>query len=645
MCGIAGLAGAKSDQDQDLRTIARRMCQPLQHRGPDGEGVWADADHGVALGHRRLAILDLSPQGAQPMTSMCGRFVIVYNGEIYNHLALRHQLPDHPWRGHSDTETVLALFSRHGVCSTLPLLTGMFAMAVWDRQLQTLTLARDRMGEKPLYWGHLPHGSFAFASELGALRAHPQWRAEVDRQALALFTRYGNVPAPRSIYRGFSKLLPGSWLRRSADGRIEHGSYWNAAQVASDARRRSRQLSDEEAVERLDELLRDVVRGQLIADVPLGAFLSGGVDSSTIVALMAQTSSAPVKTFTIGFGESGYNEAEHAKAVARHLGTHHTELYVEPRDALEMVPRLSTIYDEPFADASQIPTALIARMARRHVTVALSGDAGDELFAGYSRYEIAHRLWRALSRIPLGVRESAARMLGGVPVERWDAMIAHLPRRLRGMASGDRVHKLAQSMLAQPDHRSLYHEMLCFWPSSTEVVIGSDSSEEASESAWPTDPALDDFERMCLFDQQTYLPNDILVKLDRASMAASLETRVPLLDHRVFDFAWSLPMGIKRRDGRAKWVLRQVLRRYVPASLFERPKQGFSVPLDAWLRGPLREWAEAMIAPQRLAREGFFDPVRVREAWEAHLHGHRRFHQRLWCVLMFQGWLETTRGA
>lgn len=640
MCGIAGLLAAPGRPQAIEPAVAERMRDAIAHRGPDDAGLWIDAEQGVALGHRRLAVLDLSAAGHQPMVSHCARYVVVYNGEIYNHLELRAGLGDLPWRGHSDTETLLALFTRHGVVDTLPRLVGMFAMAVWDRDTATLTLARDRMGEKPLYWGRLGDAGIGFGSELRALQAHPAFRGEVDRDAVAMLLRRSCIPAPHSIWRGIQKLAPASWVRLSRDGTVAQGRYWDLAATALSGLERPHALTDDEAADELESRLRDALRGQMIADVPLGAFLSGGVDSSTIVALMSQLGAHKVRTFCIGFDGGATSEAVHARAVARHLGTEHTELTVGAADALALVPALAHHYDEPFADSSQLPTLLVSQMARRHVTVALSGDAGDELFGGYNRYLIAQRLWPRLARLPLSLRRAAARLIQALPPAGWDAALAGpqrlLPAARRHADVGAKLHKLARDVLPAADAQALYRALTTQWPAPP--VLGGQAGADGFDPTLPhwRDPVAG----MTLADQLGYLPDDILVKVDRASMAHALETRAPFLDHRLVEWAWGLPLQQKIRGGQTKWLLRQVLYRHVPRALIERPKQGFAVPLDAWLRGPLRDWAAALLDPPRLQREGWFDARPIGAAWSAHLSGRRNHGPALWSVLMFQAWLE-----
>ncbi len=645
MCGIAGFIGGRFDPQGARETLAR-MTGAIAYRGPDSAGAWLEAEHKVALGHRRLAILDLSPAGEQPMISPSGRYVIVYNGEIYNHLELRERLAG-PWRGHSDTETLLAAIEAWGIEEALKQCAGMFALALWDRSEKALILARDRLGEKPLYYGWQGAGAeaaFLFSSELKALARHPAFRREIDRQALALFTRFNYVPAPHSIYAGIAKLVPGTFLTlRPGDASPAITPYWSAAEIAAAGAAAPLDIGPEEAIDELERVLSKAVSQQMISDVPLGAFLSGGVDSSTIVALMQAQSSRPVKSFSIGFHDRAYNEAEHAGAVARHLGTDHEELYVQPEDALAVIPSLPAIYDEPFADASQVPTLLVSRLARRKVTVALSGDGGDELFAGYNRYRLAARNWGRISKVPRPLRRALAQGLVALSPEQWNkvagAVAPILPASLRISLPGEKVHKAARG-LASGSADELYQGLVSSWRDPADLVIGGAEPATLAPATLARLDALGTCERMMALDLLTYLPDDILAKVDRAAMSVSLETRVPLLDHRVVELAWRLPLDLKLRGGETKWVLRQLLYRHVPRALIERPKMGFGIPIDAWLRGPLKDWAEALIDERRLAGQGYFRPGPIRAAWDAHQSGRANMQYQLWAILMFQSWLE-----
>jgi len=648
MCGIAGeLRSHPVAQCEHLHAMGRAIA----HRGPDAAGVWTDTVVGVGLVHRRLAIVDLTPAGQQPMMSASGRFVMVFNGEIYNHAALRDQLDAigraPSWRGHSDTETLLAGIDAWGLEETLRRCVGMFAIGLWDREQGVLSLARDRLGEKPLYFGWQARDQesvFLFGSELKALRAHPSFEGHIDRHALTLFMRHNYVPTPYSIYEGIQKLSPGCVLKVSQARRAPHLTrYWSAAEMVRHGEvHRARVWRPEAAVDELESLLDSAVAQQMMADVPLGAFLSGGIDSSTIVALMQRRSSRPIKTFTIGFHEKGYNEAKHAKEVARHLGTDHTELYVTPEEAIAVIPRLPTMFDEPFSDSSQIPTHLVSALARQQVTVSLSGDAGDELFSGYTRYSVASGLWQKLSRIPRPLRRAAAYALTTVPPGIWTAIGQCLPITALQHRLGDRLHKGA-GILGNQSIDGLYRSLVSHWDTPCEVVLGGLEPPTLLVGNAPDFGSVDAVERMMALDLMTYLPDDILVKVDRAAMAVSLETRVPLLDHKVVEFAWRLPQSLKQRDGVGKWVLRQVLYRHVPKELMDRPKMGFGIPIDGWLRGPLRDWAESLLAPDRLQREGFFRVTSIRQKWVEHLSGQRNWAYHLWDVLMFQAWLEAQR--
>lgn len=650
MCGLAGFLSEKSLEFANGHL--QNMAGPIRHRGPDASGYWHDDGAGIGLAHRRLSILDLSEAGSQPMHSPSGRFVIVFNGEIYNHGDIRDRLAALPqgmlaWRGHSDTETLLAAFDQFGVEATIKMAIGMFAFALWDQQTNVLTLGRDRLGEKPLYYGW-QGDSFLFGSELKALQAHHAFKGKIDRGALSLFIRHGYIPAPYSIYEGIAKLEPGCLLtvsRRQRDPAISY--YWSGlAKVEIGCANRFSGTADE-AVDDLDSLLRDAIGQQMVADVPLGAFLSGGIDSSTVVALMQAQSVRPVKTFTIGFHEQGYNEAEHALAVARHLGTEHTELYVTATQALDVISKLPKLYDEPFADSSQIPTYLVSQLARQHVTVSLSGDAGDELFCGYNRYQITQKLWQKLSRVPQPARWLLAKAVTSVPpaalTRLADAAGVFLPHAARVAHLGDKLQKGA-SVMASKTADELYLGLVSQWQDPGSIVIGGIEPSTLLRGNTPELMGLSDVERMMALDLLTYLPGDILTKVDRAAMGVSLETRVPFLDHRVVEWAWRLPQAMKLRDGQSKWILRQVLYRYVPRELIERPKVGFGVPIDSWLRGPLRSWAEALLEESRLEKEGYLHTAQIRLKWQEHLSGRRNWQYQLWNVLMFQVWLESQNG-
>ncbi|MDY7788610.1 asparagine synthase (glutamine-hydrolyzing) [Burkholderia ubonensis] len=655
MCGIDGFLNSAAFDEETARATLARMTASLAHRGPDAQGTWLDAQAGIALGHRRLAIVDLSVHGRQPMASACGRFVLVFNGEIYNHQALRAELERTgrapAWRGHSDTEVLLAAIVAWGAEAALRRATGMFAIALWNRESRVLTLARDRIGEKPLYYGRIGD-ALVFASELKALRSFPGFDGAIDRDALCLYLRQSSVPAPYTIYRGIRKLPPGTFIQ------FEHArdtprvrAYWSLEQAIEAGRAEPFEGSEQEAVGQLDAILRKAVAQQMEADVPLGAFLSGGIDSSAIVALMQAQSSTPVDTFTIGFHEAGYDEAGYAKAVARHLGTRHTELYVTADHALAVVPKLPSIYDEPFSDASQIPTFLVSELTRRHVKVSLSGDGGDELFGGYTRYFLTPRLWRKLHRVPSAVRARIAAALHALRPDHADQLAAVAQSAWSGAEArdtppriGDRLHKLGHVMTA--DSRiGLYRLLMSAVHHPERIALAGQEPPTPLDtaSAWPAD--LTFAEQAMAIDTLTYLPTDILTKVDRAAMAVSLETRMPFLDHHVVEFAWRLPASVRLPDGRSKVLLRRLLDAYVPASLIDRPKQGFCAPIDHWLRGSLRDWAEALLHPARLREEGFFDAAAVERLWRQHQTGRMNWQHQLWTVLMFQAWLEAQRAA
>lgn len=627
-----------------------RMTDAIRSRGPDASGRWCAPDGAVAFGHRRLSVLDLSEAGAQPMKSACGRFVITFNGEIYNHLDIRTELeaagaaPN--WRGHSDTETVLAAIRQWGVEPTLRRMIGMFAFGLWDLETRTLTLARDRFGEKPLYYGW-SGADLLFGSELKALAAHPTWAPTLDRAALTSFMRYSYIPAPATIWSGIRKLPPACFVSFAADAAPgampQPQPYWSLRdQIA--AAQTMRILDESEAVDELERLLSVAVRRQCLSDVPLGAFLSGGVDSTTIVALMQAQASQPVRTFSIGFSEGAYNEADDARKVAGHLGTDHTELYVDARTALDVIPRLPEIYDEPFADSSQIPTHLVAQLARRHVTVALSGDAGDELFGGYNRHVWGGALHAHFAALPAPLRRAAGALLGAIAPEPagtiLNALHPILPQRLKVRHAGDQVAKIARILQSQ-DFDSMYQALCSIDQEPGRTVLGgSEAPGWASLQMSETGSALDPLDRMTLADSLSYLSDDILHKVDRAAMAVALETRVPFLDKDVVEFAARVPPAMKVRDGRGKWLVREVLDRHVPRALIDRPKTGFSIPLDEWLRGPLKSWACDLLSPARLARQGLFDPKRVGRMLDQHLNRGHNHAYWLWNVLMAEAWSD-----
>ena len=653
MCGIAGFLSTPGSKPEEIFDQARTMAEALVHRGPDDSGVWHDTDVCIALAHRRLSIIDLSSAGHQPMHSACGRFVIIFNGEIYNHLSMRDRLAStgysYGWRGHSDTETLLAGFAVWGVSDTLQRAVGMFAFALWDKIERSLTLARDRFGEKPLYYGWVGHGAdqaFLFGSELKALRAYSQFDNPINRGALALYMQYSSVPAPYSIYENIFKLQPGSilTLRKSelANRNPSIVHYWQLTDIV----RRGMAdpvFKETKAVSLLDKVLREAVALQSVADVPLGAFLSGGVDSSAIVALMQTQSARPVQTFTIGFEEAGFDESPHALAVARHLGTEHHEIRVTPDDARAVIPLLPRLYDEPFADSSQIPTYLVCKAARQNVTVSLSGDAGDELFGGYNRYIWAERIWKQIAWLPLPLRRLFGASIQQIPTGAWDGLGLILPGNHGIARMGDKAYKMVHRMKTVKSLDDLYRSLVTEWPLDVALVKGATSLATQLDNANLVAGLSEVEHRMMLWDSLTYLPDDILTKVDRAAMGVSLETRVPFLDHRVAELAWRLPLNMKIRGKEGKWALRQVLYKYVPKELIERPKAGFAIPVGQWLRGPLRDWADALLDERRLELEGYLKPAPIREIWSQHLRGRHEWTERLWTVLMFQAWLEENR--
>lgn len=646
MCGIVGFRQAPgTDSQESMQAKVLYMARAIAHRGPDGEGCWSDAHSGIALGHRRLAILDRSPAGHQPMKSGCDRYVLTYNGEIYNHPDLRLELEQrgYRFRGHSDTEVMLASFAHWGIPGALERFMGMFAFALWDCQDRTLYLARDRMGEKPLYYGW--HGDvFLFASELKALQRHPQWQPQIDRDAVALLLRYNYIPAPHSIYQGIYKLIPGTFLALSATAvineRPELIEYWSAKAVAMSGADAPFEADAATGIKHLDSILGDVIRQQMCADVPLGAFLSGGIDSSTVVAIMQAQSARPIKTFTIGFHEAEFNEANRSAAIAKHLGCDHTELYITAKTALDLIPTLPRLYDEPLAESSQIPTFLLAQLARQQVTVSLSGEGSDEVFGGYIHYVWGERIWRTLGWMPWKVRQGLAGGITHWSPQQWNSLFSTLRLPAFYFAPGENLARLA-GVLAEPLSPGIYQHLMSQWRPIDNPVLGTKAvlTPLSDPQQWADLSSL--FAQMMYLDSITDLPGRILCKVDRATMGASLESRAPFLDRRVVEFAATLPMSLKFRQGQGKWVLRQVLHRYVPPDLVDQPKMGFLVPLDRWLRErALQDWAESLLDRHRLQSEGYFNPDLIRQKWEEHRSGRYNWKSHLWNVLMFQAWLE-----
>lgn len=656
MCGLTGIFAPYGDNRARLRELVERMTMTLHHRGPDGEGIWVEGP--VALGHRRLAILDLSPMGAQPMVSASGRFVIAYNGEIYNHLDMRHDLEANSaapaWRGHSDTETLLAGIEHWGLDETLSRVAGMFALALWDRARNRLFLARDRMGEKPLYWGWAGK-DIVFGSELKALRLHPDFPANISPEALSHYLSFAYVPAPWSIHPGIFKLEPGTIaelsiplptaapVRPPRPGDCLEGfsirRYFSLAEMIEDGAREPF-VTEAEATTAVEEALTAGIGRQRIADVPLGAFLSGGIDSSLVVALMQKQASEPVRTFTIGFENPAFDESPHAEAVARHLGTQHTTVIVTEREAREVIPSLPDLYDEPFADFSQIPTHLVCCAARQEVTVALSGDGGDELFGGYNRYFWGPGIWNKLVWMPPAVRRILGRTILATPIALWDQLNRILPSSQRVAHLGDKAHRLGMHLQTVRDIKDLYRSLVKEWTSSALVSSSVKEVPLPLNDPAPTFLEHDPVAWMMFQDMRSYLPDDILCKVDRAAMGVSLETRAPFLDPGVLQIAARVPTAFKVRGGKGKWILRQILYRHVPAKLIERPKTGFGIPIGEWLRGSLRSWAEGFLSEDYLRREGHLDPTSIRRTWAEHLSGRRDWTHRLWIIIMFMAWRE-----
>ncbi len=633
MCGIAGLWRFDGAATSELAAQSRAMTDAIAYRGPDGDGHWIDADAGIALGHRRLAIIDLTPTGVQPMTSADGRVVITYNGELYNRAEMAAEL-DRPWRGTSDTEVLVEAIARFGIDGALTRANGLFAFAAFDRASRTQHLARDRLGIKPLYWTR-QNGALAFASELKALRAVPDFGFTLDPGAVASYLRYAYVPAPATIFRDVAKLAPGHRVE-VCGGSVAVRRYWDLADIARHAQQHCDRRPEPDIIEELDALLADAVRRQMVSDVPLGAFLSGGIDSSTVVALMQRAASRPVKTFSIGFRERGFDEAASAKLVARHLGTEHTELTLSAPDALAIIPKLPAIYDEPFADSSQLPTYLVSRLARSQVTVALSGDGGDEVFGGYVRYQAIERLAGLARRVPASVRLLAARSIELLSADVWAVLARGLPRSFKPAHAGDKIRKGA-ALLAAADPLAMYARAVSHTSEPAQFLPKVTEPADVIDRFGGETRGLDTAAKLRLLDMLTYLPDDILTKVDRASMAVSLEARVPLLDHRVVEFAWRIPSGILIGEGQGKRPLRAVLARYVPESLVDRPKMGFGIPIAEWIRGPLRPWAEDLLSPGALG-DGLFDGAAVRRCLSEFLSGRRELQHGVWALLQFQAW-------
>lgn len=652
MCGFVGFFGSEVG-DCDDEGILRCMSDAIIHRGPDDGGVWLDREQHIAMGHRRLSILDLTSAGHQPMFSRSGRYIIAFNGEIYNHLDLRKELEaalchsqNLKWCGHSDTETLLACIEHWGLELSLNKAIGMFAIALWDKETANLYLCRDRFGEKPIYYGWQRNKNssvFLFGSELNALKVHPIFSGDIDRNSICLLLRHNYIPAPYSIYKNIFKLEPGCILSVSlmqTEPKIL--KYWDTVEIACSLMAEPFAGSLDDAVSNLDALIKNSVRQQMIADVPLGAFLSGGVDSSLVVAMMQSQSSRPIKTFSIGFMEDHYNEAIHAKAVAQYLETDHCELYVTPEQAMEVIPELPSLYSEPFADSSQIPTFILSKLAKKQVTVSLSGDGGDELFVGYNRYQLTPKIWKKLEKIPLPLRSMASKLITLLPTAQWDRVASTLLSENKYQTFGNKVHKGAE-LLISDGFNDLYLGVVSQITDPSGWVIGGFEPLTKLTTNSKRLAKLNDVNKMLLLDTISYLPDDILVKVDRAAMGCSLETRIPLLDHRIVELSWSLPLQYKLVNGQTKWPLRQLLYKYVPQKLVDRPKMGFGIPIGDWLVGPLKDWAETLLAEDKLRRDGYFHPEIVRTIWEEHLSGRRNWQSQLWTILMFQAWLENER--
>ena len=649
MCGINGFYSRSSST---FNNVIVKMNSAVSHRGPDTNGAWVDIDSGIVLGHQRLSIIDLSSAGNQPMHSSSGRYILTYNGEIYNHLEVRRELErcnsNIRWKGNSDTETLLEAVDFWGIETSLQKIDGMFAFGLWDKKIRRLILARDRIGEKPLYFGWQGKGDnkvFLFGSELKALKVHPEFNGEINRDVISLQLQHNYIPAPYSIYKDIHKLLPGHYLQLNEDDLKKNllplsKSYWSLTEHAINGNRKQLTLCEDDILKNLEGYLLSSVKKQMISDVPLGAFLSGGIDSSTIVAMMQSQSNKPIKTFTIGYSEDNFSEAPYAKEIAKHLGTDHTEFFVSPKKAMEVIPSLPTIYDEPFSDPSQIPTFLVSQLAKQDVKVALSGDGGDELFCGYKRYVMSKKFWNIFRLMPITLRKILASGIGSISPQDWNKISKLLPGLSTYSNFGDKVHK-GLGLLEAKTLYDLYYTLNTQWHNSNEVLINSKDQGTLMTTFKPELKGLDSQQQMMVLDSLTYLPDNILVKIDRAAMASSLETRVPFLDHKLIEYVWKIPQSLKLNNGQGKWILKKILNQYVPNDLTDRPKMGFGVPIETWLRGPLKEWAEDLLNEERLKQEGYFDPKVVRDKWNEHITGKRNWKSSLWGILMFQSWIDS----
>ena len=648
MCGINGFYSLSSFISDD---VISKMNLAISHRGPDSNGFWSDKESGIFFGHSRLSIIDLSAAGNQPMKSNSGRFILTYNGEIYNHLEIRKELEesssDIKWKGNSDTETLLEAIDFWGTEMTLKKIQGMFAFGLWDQKKRCLILARDRIGEKPLYFGWQGEGNnktFLFGSELKALKAHPEFSPKINRNAIALQLRHNYIPAPHSIYKDIYKLQPGHYLiLKESDLKRnllpDSKTYWSLTETVFSGNKNQLTINESYIQEDLEKHLQSSVRKQMISDVPLGAFLSGGIDSSSIVALMQSQSTYPVKTFTIGFNEDEYSEARHAKKIAEYLGTDHTELYVSSKKAIEVIPKLPNIYDEPFSDSSQIPTFLISQLAKKDVKVALSGDGGDELFCGYNRYIMGEKFWNIFRLMPQSFRKFFASGLQSISTQDWTKISKLLPGLKKYSNFGDKIHKGANVLKANTSHE-LYYMLCSHWQNPTEAVMNSEEPDTLLTKFKPELEGLNNQQQMMVLDFLTYLPDDILVKVDRAAMASSLETRIPFLDHNLIEYVWRISHSLKFKKGEGKWILKQILNKYIPKHLTERPKMGFGIPINTWLRGPLRDWAENLLDQKKLQQDGYFNSKLIRNKWTEHLSGKRDWQYDLWSILMFKAWID-----